>query len=295
MVAVAVIFVGGCAGFKETGIDPSSLVNLQNASEKVSKRHFERVLIIVLENKGEREVIANKFFKELADKGTYFSNFHGLFHPSYSNYLAMVSGRKIETQFDRQQDIPGTTTTIGDLISWKNYAEGYPADGKCHFSSEFIGKYARKHVPFMSFMAHHPKREVECRNIVPGEQFLIDWKANNLPKYSFYTPDMDHDAHDLPLGAAEIWLKGFLNPLLDDAQRMRETLIVVTFDESAEQSAQGGNHIYTVFLGGMVEAGKKVESNYNHYNVLKTIEDNFDLRPMADGDGRAKPITEAWK
>ena len=92
MVAVAVIFVGGCAGFKDTGTDPSSLVNLQNPTEKVPKR-FERVLIIVLENKGEREVIANKFFKELADKGTYFSNFHGLFHPSYSNYLAMVSGR----------------------------------------------------------------------------------------------------------------------------------------------------------------------------------------------------------
>ncbi len=306
MVVVAVIFVGGCAGFTDTGIDPSSRVNpgQQNASEKVPvpKRRFERVLIIVFENKDEREVIANKFFKELADKGTYFSNFHGLFHPSYSNYLAMVSGRKIETQFDRQQDIAGITT-IADLltsenpkeISWKNYAEGYPADGLCHSKADFIGKYARKHVPFMSFMAHHPNKEVACRNIVPGEQFLIDWKANNLPKYSFYTPDMDHDAHDLPLGDAEIWLKGFLNPLLADAQLMNKTLIVVTFDESAEQSAQGGNHIYTVFLGGMIKAGKKVTSNYNHYNVLRTIEDNFGLRPMADGDGHATPITDAWK
>jgi hypothetical protein len=300
LLPVGAIFLAGCAAFVETRQEASACLNssTQSATVASEKRHFERVLIIVLENKDEQEVRSNQYFKELASKGTYLSNFHGLYHPSYSNYLAMVSGRKIETYFDKQINIADFCSIADQLqdknLRWKNYAEGYPADGKCHSQPATIGRYARKHVPFMSFKNIQSNPD-SCRNILPGEQFLIDWKNRNLPEYSFYSPDMDNDGHDLPLGAAEVWLKSFLNPLLADEQLMKDTLIVLTFDESGEQSKQGENHIYTLFLGGMVKPSETVNTHYNHFNVLRTIEDNFGLQPMADGDGCSRPIVEAWK
>ena len=52
--------------------------------------------------------------------------------------------------------------------------------------------------------------------------------------------------------------------------------------------------IYTVFLGDMVK-NQTVDKEYNHYSVLRTIEDNFSLPQLNSGDANAAPITEAWK
>ena len=107
LLASGVICISGCVSFMETAIHPDSLNNggsqvsmsCQIPIETTAKRRFERVLIIVLENKDEREVMANEYFEKLSKQGAYFSNFHGLFHPSYSNYLAMVSGKKNRNLF----------------------------------------------------------------------------------------------------------------------------------------------------------------------------------------------------
>src|SRR5258708_25733136 len=62
------------------------------AAAKASARHFDRVVIIVLENGDYENAAQDKNLTALAAKGASFSNFHALFHPSYPNYLAMVAG-----------------------------------------------------------------------------------------------------------------------------------------------------------------------------------------------------------
>lgn len=276
----------------------------QTSCTPETHKHFERVLIIVLENQNYEDVMKDPYFHSLAQRGSNFTNFHGLFHPSYSNYLAMISGKVIRTYFNWQIDLTDHKT-IADLLQsrglrWKNYAEGYPdrrsMNPKKHrdfcFTDSRYGRYARKHVPFVSFIPSH-QREKYCANIVPASQFAEDLRNNALPEYAFYTPDMDHNGHDTDLAHASRWLQGFLEPLLQDPDFMAKTLIVVTFDESGKESKRKDNHIYTVFLGGMVKPGEYPE-NYNHFNVLRTIEDNFCLGTLAEGDSRAKPM-DVWK
>jgi hypothetical protein len=55
-------------------------------------RHFERVLIIILENQDYSSAMRNEFLAKLATKGTSFISFKNLYHPSYPNYLAMIPG-----------------------------------------------------------------------------------------------------------------------------------------------------------------------------------------------------------
>ncbi len=38
-----------------------------------------------------------------------------------------------------------------------------------------------------------------------------------------------------------------------------------------------------------------LDRDYTHYNVLRTIEDNFGLQPLNEGDRAAAPITDIWR
>jgi hypothetical protein len=44
----------------------------------------------------------------------------------------------------------------------------------------------------------------------------------------------------------------------------------------------------------MVKPGE-IDKLYSHYSVLKTVEDNFGLPSLHDGDRDAEPITGIWK
>lgn len=182
-------------------------------------------------------------------------------------------------------------------LTWKNYAEGYVGPGCDTRPTIPNSRYARKHVPFMSFESG---RQDDCADIVPGGT-LLDDVDSGLPNYMFYSPDLDHDGHDptndRPVGLikASRWLERFLEPLLNDPRFTERTLTIITFDESGTLLLPDDNHIYTVLLGDMVKPGIYCEP-YNHFNVLRTIEDNFHLRPLAEngGDGCAKVIEGVW-
>lgn len=262
---------------------------------------FRHVLIIVLENTDVEAALSIEYLRKLAAEGASFADFHGVTHPSYSNYLAMVAGRDIFSLWDIQRNLDACS--IADLLhakglTWKSYAEGYPepsdpqmpADG-C-FTEERLGRYVRKHVPLMSFV---PVQDKQCTNIVSASTFASDRAAGNLPNYAFYSPDLDHDGHDTGVAEAASWLEGFLDPLHADGLWPPGTLIVVTFDESRNQSSGYGDRIYTVLLGNMIRPGAIILGRRDHYDVLRMIEDNFGLCPLADGDGAAQPITGIWK
>jgi hypothetical protein len=268
------------------------------ATGAAASRHFDHVLVIVLENQDQEVAIRDPYLKSLAGQGANLTDFHGVVHPSYANYLAMVAGKLIPTHGDKQIDIPDET--IADRLTakgltWKNYAEGYP--GNC-FLKDTKGRYARKHVPFISFTR---VQHGACQNVVTGTQFDKDLAAldkapggGSFPNYAFYSPDLDDDGHDTGLKGGTRWLKGFLDPLLQNKAFMETTLTVITYDESGQSKAGDTNHIYTVLLGDMVKPGDYAQ-HCNHYSVLRTVEDNFGLEPLADGDRQAEPITGVWK
>jgi Phosphoesterase family len=280
---------GGGSGRKASARLRKRSAPLAKESAPLAAHGFGHVLIIVLENQNYGDAIADPYLGSLAKQGASLSNFHQLSHPSYPNYLAMIDGKTNQPTSNQQLSL--NEKTIGDLLeakglTWKNYAEGYP--GSC-FPGSSAGLYARKHVPFMSFIHDQD----DCDNIVPGSELVEDLKNHALPNYMFYSPDTDDDGHDTGLAFGSKWLQGFLEPLRRDQAFLKETLVVVTFDESAG-GAGDTNHVYTVLLGDMVRPGEYKE-RYNYFNVLRTIEENFGLSPLADGDGGAKPITNVWK
>lgn len=252
---------------------------------------FDRLLTIVLENKEYDDAACDPYLKDLMKRGALLSNFNAITHPSYPNYLAMIAGRTFGIWTDIQKTIYGPT--VVDLLeshnlTWKNYAENYP--GHCFLKSD-ADRYARKHVPFLSFKSIQKDPE-RCAKVVNADEFSKDWSSRQVPNYMFYTPNLDNDGHDTNLTRATQWLKGFLEPLLADAEGMKGTLIEVTFDESG--SFLERNQVLTLFIGPMVKPGSVTAREYNHYSVLKTIEDNFSLGTLGRQDASATAIQDIW-
>jgi hypothetical protein len=277
----------------------------QAARTWVGKKAFDRVLIVVFENQDYDVVKADPIFAKWASRGASFRNFYGLFHPSYPNYLAMVGGRRYPTAGDNQNTFDGRT--VADLLAdkgltWKNYAEGYPGRAGHCFLGDTSGRYARKHVPFLSFRS---VQEAGCENVVNADQFDVDVASGSLPTYSFYSPDLDNDGHDpvlwrrKGLDKAAKWLDKFMTYRFPEP-KWGATLIVLTFDESARQGSY--NHIYTVLLGNMVKSTKEVDASapdtldfpYNHYDVLRTVEENFMAGALPE-QAAATPILGIWR
>ncbi len=286
------------------------------AAARASARHFERVVIIVLENADFESASKNKDLAALAAGGAAFTNFHALFHPSYPNYLAMVAGTDFGVHgrgrlfADNQVNLPADAAhnTIADRLiaaglDFKQYAEELP-DEPCPwtYSSRRVpgnrGNYARKHVPFLSFRQVQEKwcdRVVRVDSSASDNFFLRDARLG-LVAYSFYSPNMNHDGHDTNYQVGGAWLKKFLDDTFTEKLR-KGTLVVVTFDES---EGNKDNRIFTLFLGDMVKPANQqdpraLDKLYTHYNVLRTIEDNFGLEPLTANDRDAAPITDIWK
>jgi len=73
------------------------------------------------------------------------------------------------------------------------------------------------------------------------------------------------------------------------SERDEGTLVIVTFDESEGTTRT----IVSIPYSSEIWLRTNDRQEYNHYSVLRMIEDNFSLPQLNSGDANAAPITEA--
>ena len=250
---------------------------------------LDHVVVVVLENHAYSQIIgspAAPYLNSLAGGGADFTGFTAETHPSQPNYFAMFSG---STQGVTSNACPPpgsqfSTANLGsELIdagrSWGSYNEGLPAEGSMVCLNRST-RYARKHNPWFSF------RNVPAST---GHTFAR-WPADftTLPTVSFVVPDLCHDMHDCSVSTGDTWLRDRLGTYATWA-RTHNSVLIVTADED-DHSA--GNRIPTLFSGAHVKPGR-YPAPYDHYNLLRTIEDIYHTA-HAGRASSAAPITEVW-
>jgi hypothetical protein len=160
--------------------------------------------------------------------------------------------------------------------------------------------YATKHNPFAYFHAIIDD-SVSCRaHVVPLTMLGADLGAET-PNLVFITPDLCHDGHDPKCGDRPGGLTGideFLRhwvPAITHSSAFKHGLLIIVFDESGNDDAAccgeqpgpnttvpggggpGGGRTGAVLISPFLAPGTVSEVPYNHYSMLKSVEEIFNL------------------
>ncbi len=279
---------------------------------------FDHIIVFIMENHSFSEISGNPDAPFLnGDKHSGWSsgvatNYHGGTHPSLPNYMALTGG---DTFFTTNCHIDVTTgvctTSAPSLVdnveasgrTWRAYMEDTPSP--CFVGDNIPVRftlesptYVEKHNPFIHYnlVRNNPSR---CNNIVPLTQ--LDEDLDSLPNFVWVTPNMCHDMHDSCDAISSIQLGDeFLNQQVpeiqqsDSCQAPHTCLIIITFDEGdVALPAPEDNHVFTKFISN----GPEVQDSgtlYNHYSLLHTIEESWNLGTLTANDASATPMLEMF-
>jgi len=201
-------------------------------------------------------------------------------------------------------------------LSWKGYYESLPAPGSLAVTASDpafdngarkTALYASKHSGFINFAAvqHDPKR---AARIVDFHQLDADLTSGRLPNFALVVPTQCNEMHGLHGPGVPADCDGADKAALirrgdrvagDLVRRIQASAawrsagrlaIVITFDEGAGRTREGccavtpnapsnfgGGHIPTIVITNHGPRGMRDATPYNHYSLLRTIEDAFGL------------------
>lgn len=220
---------------------------------------------------------------------------------------------------------PASVKTLADQLeasgkTWKGYMEDMGNDparesSECGHSpvgdKERTGRatpkdqYAAKHNPFVYFHSIIDDKARCKKHVVNLDVLDRDLrKLETTPNYSYISPNLCHDGHDMPckngepggLVSADKFLRQWIPRIMASPAYQQGGLIVVTFDEAtmADQTAccgeqplpggpkpgidgPGGGRIGALLLSPHIAPGTVSDLPYNHYSLLRWTEDNFGL------------------
>lgn len=271
--ALLVTALAGCGGDTATA----------RSSAPLTPRQVSRIVVIVLENREYDGIIGRPsapFLNTLALRSAVAANYHAVAHPSLPNYLALTGGSTFGfAGSDCMTCSLSHRNLIDELeaagISWKAYMEAMPSACSLRTSS---GGYVRRHDPFMYYrdVAGDHSR---CRFVVPATDLTRDLARHSLPSFVWLSPDICHDMHSCGTFTGDEYLRTIVPRLL--AQLGPSGILVLTFDEGQTNSgccggAKGG-HILTLIAGPGARSGARSDVPYDHYSLLRTIEDLWGL------------------
>jgi hypothetical protein len=252
----------------------------------------DHIVVLIEENHGYSQIIGNTsapYINALAtdQMSTLFTQAYGIEHPSQPNYIDLFSGGN---QGITNNNLPASHFTTANLArelinagkTFKTFAQTLPSAGYDGTSS---GKYMRKHNPITNWMGTGTNQVSSLLN-QPFTAFPSDF--TQLPTVSFVVPDLDYDMHDGTIAAGDTWFHNNLDAYVQWA-KTHNSLFILIYDED---DGNYSNRIPMIFTGPMVKSGT-VSTTYNHYNVLRTIEDIYGTT-HAGNAASASAIHSCW-
>jgi hypothetical protein len=269
---------------------------------------YDHVFTVMMENTDYNEVMNDPtdtpFLHSLMAQGASMTNFHGEYHPSDENYLAIAGGDTYANGAVYWPNIKDPKTNLGDELeaagkTWKAYEQGMGTP--CNTTTQYDSYYEPDDAPFINY-TDVSGNAARCQaHLFDTTQLTTDLKsAATTPAFSWLAADDYYDGEASGNGSAtslktqDGWLKQTLAPVLaSPAWTTQKSLLVVTWDED---STEAGNHIATIVLGsqGTVPAGTTSATRYDHYSTGRTIEAALGLPAMTANDAYAVPLNDAF-
>jgi phosphatidylinositol-3-phosphatase len=165
-------------------------------------------------------------------------------------------------------------------------------------------QYATRHNPFVYFHSIIDDAAQCAAHDVPLDRLPADLASvSTTPSLTFITPDLCHDGHDATcadggpggMPAADAFLREWVPRITSSPAYQSDGLLAIVFDEAASDSSAccgevhgpntpapgaqsggpGGGRTGAVLLSPFIAPGTTSDQQYNHYSLLRSIEDYF--------------------
>jgi hypothetical protein len=259
---------------------------------------FKHVFVVVEENNNYSSVIGNSsmpYLNGLAKTYGLGTQYYANTHPSIGNYFMLTTGQII-TNNDGYTGTVTADNVVRHLMTagktWKSYEESLPYAG---YIQPDVGNYTRRHCP-LSFFSDVVNSSSEKLNLVPFTQFATDLANGHLPQYSFITPNLCNDAHNCSLATADGWLKTHIAPLIASSTFKNGGLLIILFDESANDNTHGGGRVAWVAVSPQFsKLGYKSTALYQHQNTLRLMLQGLGVTSYPGAAKTAADMAEFFK
>jgi phospholipase C len=277
-------------------------------------KNFQHVFVIMMENTGYNSLVGSPnapWINEAIARYGVATNYFGAAHPSQPNYVASTAG--ITGPFSDNDETLAVPNLVDQLESngktWTAYMQSYSlCNGNAFANACGNQLYERKHNPFITY-ADVQASPARIANIVDFSQFSTDLANNTVSDYSWISPDQCHDMHgraathadpcdfsNVPLliQAGDAFLRDTVDAIQDSRAWNGNSVIFITWDESdftgsgpsgfgdtsgcCDASVPfGGGHVLTLVISHSDHQSRQSNVAYNHYSMLRTIEDGWRL------------------
>jgi phospholipase C len=269
---------------------------------------YKHVIWIWLENHSYNAILGSSqapYFNTLAKDCGLATNYHNVTHPSLPNYIAATSGlsyssiQKFLSDCSPSSSCDTSARSIfGQGESWKSYEESMPS--ACDHGNS--GNYAVRHNPAVYYTTLHGCSS----NDVSYSHLATDLKNNQLPAFSFVTPNLIDDMHNGTVADGNGWMSRNLPAILGSAEyRNGSTVIFITFDEGSDVGSYANGehcatnttdtscHLPTFVISPSTKAGARSGTLFNHYSLLATAEQLLHLAKLGQA-ASATTMTSAF-
>ena len=265
------------------------------------------VVYIMLENRNYADVIGSSsapYINQLASNYGLATNYHNVSpYGSLPNYLGAISGSTYDTSWSRCNSPPPTCSgwpaggvtapTIVDRLeaagmSWKAYMEDMPSN--CYSNNS--GSYMAIHNPFIYF-SHIINSPAECARVVPAgasdSVLLSDLSSTSTaPNFMWLTPNNCNDMWGCSTSTGDTYLSNLIPQIMNSQVfKTQRAGIFITWDEGTTSG-----HIPGIWAGPAVKPSYASGVTYNHYSVLKTLENLWNMPSLTTNDAGASAMTE---
>ncbi len=288
-------------------------VSASDSGNRSDLKNFQHVFVIMMENTGFDSLIGNANAPWInAAAGTHglATSYFGVTHPSQPNYVAATAGiQGIDSDADETLNVPNIVDQLeSNGKTWKAYMQSLSlcATKLDHACGNQL--YERKHNSFVSF-ADVQSSPARMANIVDLSQLNSDLAAGTVPDYVWISPDQCNDMHGRGgpstdpcrfanvqglIRTGDAFLSSTLGAIMASSAWTGNSAIFIAWDESDftgtgfggfgddsgccdSVAGKGGGHVVTLVISHSDHAARTSSVSYNHYSLLRTIQDGWQL------------------
>jgi hypothetical protein len=271
---------------------------------------FSHVFIVVMENEGADAIYGNRsapYVNQLASQYASAQQYYAVSHPSLPNYLALTAGTPnpldgTDCSVGSGCHVAGAHSNIADEIeasgrTWAAYMESMP--GPCALADS--GEYAVRHNPFVYFddIRNGPNNRCAAHDLpYASDRFAAMLGGTPIPDYVWITPNLCDDGHDAcggdPIAHADAWLARNMPPILASSAFQQGGVLFITWDEGSNDQTccglgEGGGRVATLVISPLGKRGYQSTQPYDHYSLLRTVEDGWRLGELANTNPAVQP------